>query len=204
MHNAILIIGPTGSGKTPLGDTLERRGLWNQHCIHFDFGHQLRLSAAADAPQLLSPDELRVIRQLLATGALLEDDQFPIARKILLAFLRDRCTSDDDLILLNGLPRHLGQAADIGDIVRITHLIHLICAPDTLLQRIRTNAGGDRTGRLDDTLPAVRRKLVTFELRTKPLIDHYRSLGIPIIEHSVAPDEKPDILWSLITRFTPG
>ena len=112
MHSAILIIGPTGSGKTPLGNALERHGLWNQQCIHFDFGHQLRLSAATGtADRFLTPDELVLIRQLLRTGALLEDEQFPIARKILSAFLRERSTCDDDIIILNGLPRHLGQAA---------------------------------------------------------------------------------------------
>lgn len=204
MHSAILIIGPTGSGKTPLGNALERHGLWNQQCIHFDFGHQLRLSTATGtADRFLTPDELVLIRQLLRTGALLEDEQFPIARKILSAFLRERSTCDDDIIILNGLPRHLGQAAAIDHIVRVTHLIHLICTPDTILQRIRSNAGGDRSGRIDDSLPAIRSKLATFELRTRPLIDHYHSRSIPIIEHNVAPDEQPDLTCSLINRHPP-
>lgn len=203
MHNAILIIGPTGSGKTPLGNTLERRGLWNQHCVHFDFGHQLRLTAAAAANRLLTPAELRTIRQLLRTGALLEDNQFPIARKILLAFLRDQCSFDDNIVILNGLPRHLGQAADIDHIVRVTLLIHLICTPDTIFQRLRTNAGGDRSGRVDDSLAVVRRKLATFEHRTKPLIEHYHSLSIPIIEHTVTPADRPGLLWPRINRLTP-
>jgi adenylate kinase family enzyme len=183
---------------------LERRGLWNQHCVHFDFGHELRRTAAAGhAESLLTPEELRLIRQLLRSGALLEDEHFPIARKILRAFLRARCSSGDDIILLNGLPRHLGQAAAIGHLVRVTHLIHLIGSPDTILQRIRTNVGGDRTGRVDDTLRAVRRKLAIFEGRTKPLIAYYRSLGIPIIEHSVTPAEPPDLHWLHLERLIP-
>ena len=39
---ALLLIGPTGSGKTPLGDLLDREGLWHRRCCHFDFGERMR------------------------------------------------------------------------------------------------------------------------------------------------------------------
>ena len=38
----ILLLGPTGSGKTPLGDRLQIRDLWGRRCHHFDFGVRLR------------------------------------------------------------------------------------------------------------------------------------------------------------------
>jgi adenylate kinase family enzyme len=41
-HNAVLIVGPTGSGKTPLGEFLQQTGLWEKRCFHFDFGKALR------------------------------------------------------------------------------------------------------------------------------------------------------------------
>ncbi|MCX7427258.1 MAG: hypothetical protein NTW96_16720 [Planctomycetia bacterium] len=41
-NDAMLLLGPTGSGKTPLGDLLERRGLGGRRCVHFDFGAHLR------------------------------------------------------------------------------------------------------------------------------------------------------------------
>lgn len=39
---AVLLLGSTGSGKTPLGDLIERRGLRGVRCLHFDFGVNLR------------------------------------------------------------------------------------------------------------------------------------------------------------------
>ncbi|MGB2821725.1 MAG: hypothetical protein WBF17_12140, partial [Phycisphaerae bacterium] len=70
---AILLIGPTGSGKTPLGELLERRGLWARRCRHFDFGRRMRRIAAADPPpEWLDPAEVEVLRAVLATGALRE------------------------------------------------------------------------------------------------------------------------------------
>jgi adenylate kinase family enzyme len=49
-REAILLLGPTGSGKTPLGQVLERRGLWGHRCSHFDFGDNLREIVARDEP----------------------------------------------------------------------------------------------------------------------------------------------------------
>jgi adenylate kinase family enzyme len=47
---AILLLGPTGSGKTPLGQVLEERGLWGHTCMHFDFGANLREIVACNKP----------------------------------------------------------------------------------------------------------------------------------------------------------
>jgi hypothetical protein len=41
-NKAILPLGPTGSGKTPLGDYLEERGLFGRRCVHFDFGEKFK------------------------------------------------------------------------------------------------------------------------------------------------------------------
>jgi hypothetical protein len=46
---ALLLLGPTGAGKTPLGDWLEAHGLWGRPCHHFDFGANLRAVVAVVA-----------------------------------------------------------------------------------------------------------------------------------------------------------
>ena len=40
--DAILLLGPTAAGKTPLGQLFADRGLWGRPCVHFDFGENLR------------------------------------------------------------------------------------------------------------------------------------------------------------------
>lgn len=181
---AILLLGPTGSGKTPLGDCLAARGLWGRRCWHFDFGAQLR-AAAGSRPAELGPADLAVIENVLTNGALLEDHQFPIARRILESFIRINGCKPDDLIVLNGMPRHTGQARDVARIVQIVAVISLECPAEVVYQRIGSNTGGDRAGRVDDDVAAIARKLELYRQRTTPLIDHYRELGVKIIRIAV-------------------
>ncbi len=192
--NAILLLGPTGSGKTPLGEYLERHGLWNRRCAHFDFGAQLR-SAATSKPVELSDADLAVITTSLKTGALLEDHQFPIAERILRAFVRTQRLGAEDWIILNGLPRHVGQARDVDRIVDVKAVVSLECSPETVRERIRLDSGGDRAGRIDDDLPAVARKLTLFAQRTRPLIDHYAARGVRIHPIPVGVRTSAEDVW---------
>ncbi|MCK4624430.1 MAG: nucleoside monophosphate kinase [Phycisphaerae bacterium] len=175
-HNAILIIGPTGSGKTPLGELLVFQGLRNQRCFHFDFGQNLR-HVNTDT---LNPEELAVIARSLETGSLLEDEHFPIARKILLTFLNERNIGKDDIVILNGLPRHAGQAEGIDSILNVQAVVYLSCSPEIVYKRIHSNASGDRAERIDDDIESIKRKLDIFAERTAPLLKHYRQRGAKI------------------------
>ena len=193
----MLLIGPTASGKTPLGDILRRRGLWGRRCLHFDFGGELRGVGGADN-RPLTEQEAGAVRQSLETGALLTDEQFPIARKLLLSFLADRPAAAGDLVVLNGLPRHAGQAAGIDEFVRVVAVVNLRCTGEVVRERIRTNAGGDRSGRGDDTPQAVARRLATFARRTAPLLAHYRSKGAAVIDVDVQGGTTAEDLWRLL------
>jgi adenylate kinase len=178
LPQAILLLGPTGSGKTPLGEALEKYGLRGRRCRHFDFGASLRRCVAEPSPGL-TPAELRVVRESLATGVLLTDQQFPIAAKILNEFISR--TDRDSLIILNGLPRHTGQAAALNSLVKMAGVIVLECDAATVMKRIASDTGGDRGGRSDDGASTVARKLTIYEQQTMPLIEYYRSLGVPLL-----------------------
>jgi len=185
-YNALLLVGPTGAGKTPFGDYLQTHGLHGSHCHHFDFGaHLRRIGTGAWRPALLSSEDIAVVEHALATGALLEDHQFHIARHILRSFAEDAKIKADELIVLNGLPRHAGQARDIADLAQVQTLVHLRCTAETVYRRIRTNAGGDRGARTDDTVELVRKKLAVFAERTAPLLAFYRQQNASIIEVEV-------------------
>ncbi len=196
---ALLLLGPTSSGKTPLGKLLERDGIWGQRCFHFDFGQRMRHIAADEiVVPGLSDDDLAIIKNALATGALLEDHQFHIAAAILLGFIESERITENDFIVLNGLPRHVGQARDIGKAVSVKGVISLACSPEVVHERIESNSGGDRSGRSDDSLPEIARKLELFRKRTIPLLDHYRSEGIRIHEVVIENHTVPlDILVQL-------
>ena len=134
--SAILLLGPTGSGKTPLGDCLERTGLWGRRCVHFDFGANLRRVAQGGAcPSVLTDRDLAVVRRSLETGRLLEDKDFHIAARILRAFAEQKGVGDRDFIILNGLPRHAGQARDVDAITAVREYIGTTFGDDYRLEK---------------------------------------------------------------------
>jgi adenylate kinase len=202
-YSAILLIGPTGSGKTPLGNQLEEKGMRGRRCHHFDFGHQLRtVGNIATRPNFLSNREQDVVQRSLRTGSLLDDSHFPIARKIFLDFIHRKSILNDDLLILNGLPRHRGQSEKMDELVLIKGVINLSCTPETVLDRIRMNTGGDRSGRIDDAYDNIVKKLQTFNERTEPLLEYYRSNRIAIFSIHVTADLRPETIRTNLNNLS--
>ncbi|MCR4414869.1 MAG: nucleoside monophosphate kinase [Thermoguttaceae bacterium] len=198
-HAALLLIGPTGSGKTPLGDLLEARGLFGRRCLHFDFGaHLRRLVERAEPGPIVSREDLDFLGQVLKHGALLEDEHFPVAQRVLCEFLAERHADARTLVVLNGLPRHAGQAEAVGRIVEVQAVVSLECTAETVVERIERNAGGDRAGRPDDDLDSIRRKLRIFGERTAPLVDYYRRRGTPVVTVEVTATATPEEIFDLV------
>lgn len=199
---AILLLGPTGAGKSPLGDLLQARGWQGWRCHHFDFGAQLRKVAAAgraSLPDYLSAAEVTVIRNCLRTGALLETETFGIARKILATFAGDCMADDRDRLVLNGLPRHIGQARALAGVVEVDTVLELECDAGTVGERIRHNHGGDRTERTDDDYEAVIRRLETYRQRTLPLLEFYGATGAAVVPLPVKIRTTAADLWRTLS-----
>ncbi len=185
---AILLLGPTGSGKTPLGEFLERNGFRGRACFHFDFGARLRALAASSLPPELTAADLGVIRRSLSTGALFEDDEFPVALKVFRDFMASVAAGAGDIIVLNGIPRHAGQARALSGSVDVELVVVLDAPADVVAERIGRNAEGDRGGRPDDSRAEVLKKLDIFRARTLPLVAYYSSLGIKVANVRVMAD----------------
>lgn len=192
---ALILLGPTGSGKTPLGDWLEDHGLWGRRCLHFDFGAQLRsLNQGGGSEGDLTSEEKRIIDDSLRTGALLKNKTFHIAEKILKDFILRKEIGGSDLVVLNGMPRHIGQARDVGKIVDVIGLIYLECSASCVRARIGLNSGRDRTARVDDDSGSIERKLKIYYDRSIPLLDYYRTRNIPVLKQEVWRSSSPEDL----------
>jgi adenylate kinase family enzyme len=178
---ALLLVGPTGSGKTPLGGEIERRGLGGRKCVHFDFGATLRrIAASPEGTAGLAAEELAAVRTSLATGALFEERDMAMILKIVRAFARENGFAPGSLLILNGLPRHPAQAEALAGVVAVERVVYLQAEASVIRDRLRLDPGGDRTGRVDDSLEAVEKRLAEFRERTLPLLDHYRRISVPV------------------------
>lgn len=185
----VLLLGPTGAGKSPLGDLFEGRGLLGKRCLHFDFGRELRtIAACSGPPEGFTVSDHTFIQGVLEKGLLLENEHFPIAEKIVRSFLSRKDFSHSDILILNGLPRHAGQAQDMARLVQMLAVAVLECDAVEVEKRIVLNTGGDRAGRTDDASHMIGRKIALFRERTAPLIDYYDSIGCRIIRVPVKAD----------------
>jgi adenylate kinase len=205
IYDAWLLIGPTGSGKTPLGELLERAGWKGRRCVHFDFGAELRRAGARpeEIPEL-SAAERDVVRDVLSRGVLLEERHFPIAGLIFRRFLREKNAAGSDLLVLNGWPRHLGQARDLEKTAAVARVVVLAATPATIRERIRTDAAGDRAEREDDSPADIEGKFALYAERTEPLAGYYAAGGVPITTLGVGPSTSAGDLVRELRRILNG
>ncbi len=200
--DAILLLGPTGVGKSPLGDAISRKGLFGRRCHHLDFGSELRSAVSVgERSAAYSTEELNFIHGVLERGLLLENEHFSLAEKIISLFLIRAGYRQRDVLILNGMPRHRGQAQDIATIADIHALIVLDCSADDVFNRIRSNVGGDRTERADDNKELIAKKLTIFKERTAPLINHYEKQGRRIYRIGVSDTMSPTEAYRCVSAL---
>ena len=179
----LLLVGPTGSGKSPLGRILERLSGW----VHLDFGELLREIAAGEESYGLSGEECDFVRGLLRENALFPDDAFALVGTVLESFLAKRGgpAGRPPGLVLNGLPRHLSQAVSLSAYVDVRRVAFLNASPEIVRERVarrRRGESSDHAGRDDDSVTDIQRKLAIFEERPRPLLAHYARQGVPVIE----------------------
>lgn len=192
--DAVLLVGPTGSGKTPLGEALDGVVRNGRRWIHFDFGAALRDAAAGCADGWIEADDVAFVRRVLETGALLAEGEFGLAERLFRRFRARRGETAGDVVVLNGLPRTMAQARDMERLVVVRLVACLRCTPDVALERIRRDSGGDRAGRADDALESVTRRLRLYEMETHPLVGHYRTAGVRVEDVDVGVDTRTETM----------
>ncbi len=80
---------------------------------------------------------------------------------------------DIDVLVLDGIPRNVGQARIMDQVIDVKKVFHLSCPDrDQLFVRLKKRALKDN--RLDDANEEViKRRLETYENESKPVLQHY-------------------------------
>lgn len=80
---------------------------------------------------------------------------------------------DIDCLVLDGIPRDIGQARIMQDLVHVRRVFHLSC-PDRGKLAMRLKKRALKDNRLDDASDVViERRLATYDAETRPLLDFY-------------------------------
>ena len=185
-HRTILVVGAPGSGKGTQG-----RILGNIPGFHH--------LACGDVFRSLDPgSELGKVFLAYSGKGRLVPDQFTV--QLWLDHIRGAIHNggfrpDEEVLVLDGIPRNLRQAEMMADYIDLNLLIYLdIADDDVLVERALRRAL--RENRLDDASEAViRRRLREFERETAPLLEYYPMEVI----RKVDGEQKPvDVLHDVI------
>lgn len=185
-HRTILVVGAPGSGKGTQGRILgDLPGF-----------HHL---ACGDVFRSLDPgSELGKIFLAYSGKGRLVPDQFTV--QLWLDHIRGAIHNggfrpDEDVLVLDGIPRNLRQAEMMADYIDLILLIYLDITDDSVLVE-RALRRALRENRLDDASEAViRRRLREFERETAPLLDYYPAEVIRRVDG----EQKPvDVLHDVI------
>jgi len=188
------LIGHSNSGKSPLGMWLATHSpVDSRRFFHLDFGSVLRALHKRELDLSLHREDYAYIDSIMQ-GALLDDSHFYLATAIVDWFCaRHGISCTRDTLLLNGLPRHTGQAAGLKDHgIDVERVVLLECSPQTALVRKKSADAGtgheDRSTRNDNDIATFARKIDSFNRDTRPVLEWYRLQSVPIFTIGVTPE----------------
>ncbi len=161
----IILTGAPGSGKGTQSDFIvEKYGLH-----HLSTGQLLRNEIAAGTELGKSIDSL------IAGGHLVPDDTM-IA---LIANYIDNLPADAKGIIFDGFPRTVNQAQELEKLLEERNMnvrvIELVVEEEELIARLLNR--GKTSGRADDNLESIKKRLEIFHAQTAPVCAFYAELG---------------------------
>lgn len=161
----LVLFGPPGSGKgTQSENIIEKYGY-----KHISTGDVLRAEMA-------NQTELgKIAKEYIEKGALVPDS-------LIIDMLAKTLDTAQDIdgIIFDGFPRTVAQAEALKDMLKarggdVTVMLNLIVEEKELIERLLKR--GETSGRADDNLETIQKRLDTYNSQTSPVIDFYEKEG---------------------------
>ena len=188
-YNTFILFGAPGSGKGTQGKTLGTIPRF-YHCACGDVFRSIDTRTKVGKAFLeysskgeLVPDEITVELWREAIEAAVDAHKFK---------------PDIDTLVLDGIPRNIGQAKIMEEMIDVRKVFHLSCpSRETLFTRLKKRALKDN--RLDDANEQViQRRLDTYEAESKPVLSYYPEKIIAAVDATQPPSKVLfDILASM-------
>ena len=188
-YRTILLFGAPGSGKGTQGKILGNiPGFW--HC------------ACGDVFRSLDPQSPlgEAFLKYSSRGELVPDDLTVNlwAEQLSKVEASGRVSAENEVLILDGIPRNLPQAKILADKLDIRHVYHLSC-PDRVKLVARLKRRALKDNRLDDANEQViTQRLLTYEEETKPVLDYF---GEAMTTHVDALQSPYQVLRDILTKM---
>ena len=179
-YQTFLLFGAPGSGKGTQGKTLGTIPRY-YHCACGDVFRSIDTRSKVG----------KAFLEYSSKGQLVPDD-------ITVELWREAIDAAVDTLVLDGIPRNVGQAKIMNDMIDVKKVFHLAC-PDreTLFYRLKKRAL--KENRLDDANEEViQRRLDIYEKESRPVLSYYSKELITVVD-AIQPPVKVllDILESV-------
>ena len=158
-------MGPPGAGKGTQGELLARRlGI-----PRYSTGDILRQALRDGTPMGLEA------KRNMHAGELVPDD-------VILGIVGEALAHEDSEpgFLLDGFPRTVAQSAGLRSLLqdrgqKLDAIVDLSVPDEEIMKRLSTR------GRKDDLLETIKRRLVVYGKKKKPILDFYAARGVRIV-----------------------
>ena len=182
-YSGILIFGPPASGKGTQAQLLAS----NVGFYHLSTGEMFR---SLKEKSKLNALEKEILRTMTIDGG----DYVSDKQTIELFAQRLIKLKPTQKLLLDGIPRTLGQVDPLNQLVNIEALIYIQVPEQELIRRAL------KRGRVDDTEKTVKKRLKIYQDLTHPILEKYSSQIIEINGYQSQEEVQEEIISKLKTR----
>lgn len=190
-YKTILLFGAPGAGKGTQGKILGKiPGFFHQACG--DVFRALDMSSDLGAKfvefsskGLLVPDDLTI-----------EMWRQNIHAQTVLSIYKP----NEDLLVLDGIPRNVAQAQVMEEYIEVLEVLHLVCPDlDKMVARMRRRAL--KENRIDDAdEKVIRRRFEVYERETKPVLSYYANSLVREVDAEGSP---ASVLQHVLEKVVP-
>ena len=166
--NVVFVLGGPGSGKgTQCANLVKNYGF-----VHLSAGDLLRGEVNSGS------ENGQMINELIKQGKIVPAEVTVGLLKA--AIFRNFNESKKTRFLVDGFPRNYDnnrcwKAEMPADLVNTRFVLFMDCPEDVMLQRLMKRS--ETSGRVDDNIESIRKRFVTFEKESMPVVDEYEKEG---------------------------